>query len=145
VFNTYGGLNLARRPLNEQTSALYNLLQELNGAYAADIHTLNITKWVEELEANNRTFDELVKTRYDEKAQRTDLVVREVRIDVDAAYRTIIERIEALVIVEGLENYEAFIRRLNVVITKYNNILAQRQGRRSPLNPPQGDLESGTD
>jgi hypothetical protein len=57
-------------------------------------------------------------------------------LELDAAYRTIIERIEALVIVEGLENYEAFIRRLNVVITKYSNILAQRQGRRaSPPDP----------
>jgi hypothetical protein len=148
VFNTYGWLNLVQRPLNEQTSAIYNLLQELNGTYADDIHTINAGEWVKELEASNNTFEELVKARYDETAHRTDIVLREARLELDVAYRTIIERIEALVIVEGLENYDAFIRRLNVVITKYNNNLAQRQGRRShspspspsPLNPPKGDL-----
>jgi hypothetical protein len=45
----YGGID--KKPLNEQTSAGYNILQELNGKYAA-----------------------LMKQRFDEAAARTDIV-----------------------------------------------------------------------
>ncbi len=127
VFDTYG--NLARKPLNEETAAIHNLLQELNGTYAEDAKSTGIADWVKELEANNKAFEDLTKDRYDESAQRTDLVLKEVRTQVDAAYRTITERIDALALIEGGEAYETFIRRLNVVVEKYNNAIAARAGR----------------
>jgi len=132
LFDTYG--NIARKPLNEQTSAIYNLLQELKGAYAADVAAAGIDDWVQELEANNGAFDLLVKSRYDESAQRTNLVLKEERLRVDDAYRTIVERINALMLIEGGEAYENFIRQFNVVIEKYKNAIARRQGKAKPAN-----------
>ncbi len=86
---------------------------------------------MEELERKNQALDELIKQRYDESAQRSDLVLKEVRAQVDDAYRAITERIDALMLIEGSVVYEEFIRRLNVVIEKYNNTLARRQGNSS--------------
>ena len=129
VFDTYG--NVANKPLNEETSAIYNLLQELKGPYAADVSRTGLTDWVAELEANNSAFDKLVKDRYDESAARTGLVLKEVRLQVDAAYRTVTERIDALLLIEGDKVYEDFIRQLNVIIEKYKNTIAQRQGRKA--------------
>jgi len=127
VFDTYG--NLARKPLNEETSAIYNLLQELRNNYSADIGDLNLVEWVDELEAANQTFEALVKERYNESAARTEIILRQARLEIDAAYRSIIERIDALNLIEGNTVFNDFVRRWNVVIEKYNNIVAQRQGR----------------
>ena len=127
VFDTYG--NLAKKPLNEQTSAVYNLLQDLNGAYAADAATAGIKEWADELQAANEAFDRLIKDRYEESALKTDLVLKQVRQQVDGQYRLIIERINALVTIEGAEAYTEFIRYLNTIIARYTTTVAQRAGK----------------
>ena len=128
LFDTYG--NVAQKPLNEETSALYNLLQDLRGKYADDAEKTHLDEWADELETANKDFDRLVKDRYEESAEKTDLVLKQVRAQVDDAYRTITDRIDALVIVEGQDKYEGFIKNLNVVIDKYKNTIAQRAGRK---------------
>ena len=127
LFDTYG--NLAKKPLNEQTSGVYNILQDLKGAYAADALKVGITDWATELETANEAFDRLMKDRYEETALKTDIILKEVRLQIDAAYRTITERIDALVVVEGIAEYEEFIRYWNAVVAKYSAILAQRGGK----------------
>ena len=124
LFDTYG--NVAKKPLNEQTSAVYNILQELQGAYAADAKTVGIERWVAELKARNEVFDKLMKERFDEAALKSDVVVREARAALDTAYRGIIERIGALALVEGEADYGQFVRALNVVTEKYAAALARR-------------------
>jgi len=47
LFDTYG--NVANKPLNEETSAIYNLLQELEGKYATDVTAAGLTTWAAEL------------------------------------------------------------------------------------------------
>ncbi|MDR3001568.1 MAG: DUF6261 family protein [Fibromonadaceae bacterium] len=117
VFDTYG--NIAKKPLNEQTSATYNILQELEGKYANDVVAVGIGQWVAELKARNNAFGDLMKERFDESALKTDIVLKEARMELDKVYRTIVERINALVIVEGAAAYEAFIKTLNIIIKKY--------------------------
>ena len=127
LLDTYG--NIARKPMNEATSAIYNLLQELNGAYAADVALVGLTEWVTELQGCNNAFDQLMKSRYQETAMRTDLVLKDCRQDVDNVYHDIVERINASVVIEGDTAYAEFIRNLNVVIDKYTAILASRRGK----------------
>jgi hypothetical protein len=117
VFDTYG--NVANKPLNEETSAIYNLLQELQGKYASDVTTVGIEQWVTELEVRNKAFEKLVKERFDETAARTDIVLKYARAQLDLIYRSTIERINALAIVEGYDDYEAFIKTINAIIAKY--------------------------
>ena len=66
VFDTYG--NIAKKPLNEQTAAVYNVLQDLQGKFAADVTTVGIERWVAELQARNSAFGQLMKDRFDETA-----------------------------------------------------------------------------
>ena len=128
VFDTYG--NVAVKPLNEQTSAVYNLLQELQGKYASDTETVGITQWAAELQARNNAFSELMKERFDETGSRCDIVLREARAELDQSYFAIREKINALVIVEGEADYGNFIRTLNAVVAKYTAILNSRLGKR---------------
>ena len=127
LLDTYG--NLAAKPLNEQTSGVYNLLQDLRGKYANDAAETGLVEWMDELQAANEAFGNLAKDRYEETAMRTDLVLKDVRAQADAAYRTITERIDALVVVEGPQTYSEFIKYLNAIIAKYTATLAQRAGR----------------
>ena len=127
VFDTYGNVN--RMPLNEQTSAVNNLVHDLETAYAAEVLKVGINNWLAMLKAQNAAFAALVKSRNDENASRTELKMKQTRALTDQAYNTIVKRLNALVIVEGPTIYEGFIKKLNSFIEKYNNILAQRQGR----------------
>jgi len=121
VFDAYG--DVAHKPLNEETSAIYNILQELQGKYIPDVETVGIAYWVVELRNRNETFEKLVKERFDEAAGKTDIVLKEARAQLDKAYQIIVERINALAVVDGATAYETFIRTMNAVIAKYMAIL----------------------
>jgi hypothetical protein len=130
LFDTYG--NVVNKPLNEETSAIYNILQELKGKYTADVESVGLTLWVAELETRNGTFEGLVKERFDETAARTtDIVMKQARAQLDEVYRVIVERINALAVVEGVAAYETFIKTLNAVIAKYSAALHHHHHRHS--------------
>jgi len=124
VLDTYG--NLAAKPLNEQTSGVYNLLQDLN-ARIADAEKTGVAEWMTELQAANEAFSRLVKDRYDETAARSDIVMKDARAKLDAQYRIITARIEAIALLEGADRYIEFIKYMNSVIAKYATILAKRK------------------
>lgn len=127
LFDTYG--NLAKMPLNEGTSAIYNMLQELNGNYAGDVEKVGLKAWVQELENNNNTLGVLVKNRYEEAADKSDIKVKEIRTELDTTLHDLVDRIEALYLLEGNEIHAVFIRKVNIITEKYKNIIAQRYGR----------------
>jgi hypothetical protein len=123
VFDTYG--NLAAKPLNEETSAIYNILQEFTGRYAADASLVGLHIWTQQLDIANHAFDQLMKERYDETATRTHLVMKQCRVKVDEAYRVIIERLNALVVLQGeMPPFGDFILTFNAIIAKYATALA---------------------
>jgi hypothetical protein len=118
VLDTYG--NIARKPINEQTSAVYNLLKDLRSdKYAKDAADSGIEDWANELGKRNAVFESLVKERFDESAHKTDIVMKDARVQLDKAYHAITERIDAFLLLEGTLDYEEFIKTLNVVIAKY--------------------------
>ena len=134
VLDHYANLN--DKTYNEQTAAIKTLIATLNSNYAGDVATLALGEWLTELQANNNDFEELMGGRYSEEAEKTGLKMRQVRLDVDKAYRKIITRMEALVELNGPEDYTPFISELNVRIERYNNIVAQRQGRNEKPDEP---------
>jgi hypothetical protein len=131
ITGTYG--NVARKPLNEQTSALYNLIQDLRtDKITPDTEALSIAEWINELAVRNDAFEKLTKERFEEAAEKTHIILRETRNEIDAVYHKIIKRIEALVEVEGEEDYEPFVNTLNEVVAKYNVHRHQHHGHRAP-------------
>jgi len=140
LFDTYG--KVANKPLNEETSAIYNILQELKSKYTDDVESVGLTKWVTELESRNKTFEGLVKERFDETASRTtDIDMKQARSQLDDVYKTIVERINALAVVDGVATYEAFIKTLNAVIAKY----AVKHHHHKRMNPDSPDLQDSQD
>jgi len=126
VFDRFG--NVAQLPLNEETSAIYNLVQEVMTNHNADVVKLGLTLWMNKLNFDNKAYETLVKGGYEEEAAKTELKAKTTRAEVDKVVRQIIERIEALIVVEGETNFADFVRRLNLIFERYANTLAQRQG-----------------
>ena len=127
VLDKYG--NIARKSYDEETASIYNLLQEMNGTYANDIATLGLGDWVSQLEADNKAFDALMQTRYGETSSRTELRMVNVRTETDRCYRDTLDRLDALMLINGDEQYAPFVKDLNTRIDRFSNIIAQRKGR----------------
>jgi len=129
IVDTYG--NIARKPLNEQTSAVYNLLQELQGKYKEDIKKIGLEEWVNQLQITNQQFDTLVKDRYDEEAAKTDAVMKAVRKELDTVYKNLCDIINVFAMIESdKEVLESFIKTFNIIIAKYAAIMAQQAGKK---------------
>ena len=141
VFDTYG--NVTKKPLKEQTSAVYNILQELQGEkYGPDCAKVTISDWVGRLASENQTFDSLMTNRFDESAARCSIVLKDARRDVDESYKKICDLVTAYVIMEGEEPYAAFIKRLNEVIKKYSVKSHHRHGSGAEEDEAEDDSES---
>jgi len=143
VFDTYG--NISKKPINEQTSALINILQELKGPYLQDAQLLGLTDYITLIETHNNALEALVRERYDESTAKTDVVMREARQALDAAYDDITARINALALLEGGTVCENFIRSVNTVIGKYTAILNARLGRKHHKPHAGNDAENNVD
>jgi hypothetical protein len=127
TFDHYG--NLARKPYDEETASIYNFVQEMNGKHASDIAVLGLNDWVIQLDADNKAFEALLKTRYAEDAGKTDLRMKDVRRETDRNYRDILDRIDALILINGDSAYAPFVKELNIRVERYSDIIAQRKGR----------------
>lgn len=127
VFDNYG--NIAIKSYDAETAAITSLINDLQGIYAADAAVVGITEWVTELKANNTAFDDLKNNRYSEEANKTQLRMKQVRTSIDAVYYQILERINALIVVEGEANYTVFVNEINKRIDGYNKTLAIRKGK----------------
>jgi hypothetical protein len=119
VLHTYG--NVAKKTLNEETSAIYNLVQDLRSEkYGSDTRDASLMTWVDELETRNNAVEKLMRERFDEGASKSHIVLKQAREAVDALYHKLIKRLEALIEIEGEADYEAFVNTLNEIVAKYN-------------------------
>jgi hypothetical protein len=126
VLENYG--NIASKPLDQETAAIDDMYRELSsGDYPTLITLLDLNDWLAQLNLENQRFKELILARYSEVSKRPTSTMRAARTKVDKAFQDIVDTIEALVTLNGIEAYEPFIRELNTVIERYKNILARQQ------------------
>jgi len=123
LLDTYGKVN--QKSYSEQTADIINIMQEFRGAYADDVALLRITEMVDELERANNAFEALVVQRDVEAAAKNPDKMKDARAAADKAYHDIVERINAAVVMEGPENYAAFITRLNLLVDKYKLLITK--------------------
>jgi len=127
VLDTYG--NLAIKSYDAETGGLNSLINDFTTTYAADIATVGLTEWVTELQAKNKAFDDLKNNRYSTEAAKTILRMKEERVKTDAVYRQLVERINALIVVEGEGAYAGFVNELNKRIEGFDNTISIRRAK----------------
>jgi N12 class adenine-specific DNA methylase len=128
VLKNYG--NIAAKAFDQETAAIDDLLRELYDHYEPDIVLLGLNDWLMQLDTENRTFKRLMSERYAEVARRPATRMKAARAETDRTLRTMLDLVDALVKVNGAEEYRPFLNELNAVSERYKNQLAQAAGRK---------------
>jgi hypothetical protein len=113
--------------LAKETSAINSLLRNLE-SLNEDIGLIGAAGRLNELKTANRLFEKFQIERNVEKASKGLGNVKEARSETDAAYISVVKRINALALLHGNEMLESCIKEQNTVIEKYANTVARRKG-----------------
>ena len=141
LFDAYG--NLAQKPADEETSGIYNLIQDLEDKFAADVQKIGVADWVAELKANNESYDALVKSRDKESAEKPETKMKKIRTEIETVYRDTTAAVESLAKLtnstEEIVMYREFVLKLNTVLERYRNRIAQREGAANAKKQGKGE------
>jgi hypothetical protein len=158
---------------SEESAALYNLLQDLGGAYASDISLLGFADWVAALRQTEKDFLDARSERLDESFAKPKEKLRLVRSETDAVYTAMLHVLDARLLAAGLggdtvvnpedldtdahgdgEHFEPekhgnitynFVIEWNEALKKYRDLLQQRAGRRAKEKEDGDVSEDNTD
>lgn len=118
-------------PLQEETAVIFNLLNQLENNYGADIAAIGLQQKVAYLKESNTAFDKLYNDRTNEAAARASGNTRAARQTVDPLYRQLMSGIESLsAINDHVQPWADCIMLINQVIADAKNKLARREGGR---------------
>jgi hypothetical protein len=111
---------IERKPYEEEAAAVKILIVDLQTAFASDVSLLNFSVWVNEISAAQAAFEQIFLQRDLERANLPAERIRDVRRDIEAAYRQIIERIGAYTVMNGTTTTGMFIKLLNEKVVYFN-------------------------
>lgn len=139
LLSTYQGSDKAE--YNDETSRIRNYIQELRSEkYTADATAIGLTEWIEPLEEANETCATLADQYNTEQRDKNAAgKVRTLRLETDKAYRALVERINALTLLNGDEKYADLITRWNTRIDAYRNAISRRLGSGAGGSTGSGD------
>ncbi len=118
------GSSIARMNYQAETAALNDLIDNAknNDKLKAAITLLGLNPWFTKLEESNNKFNDLYIERIKENAQKPDLNLKELRKETAEQYKELVKHAEANALLNPSEQYENFIKQINNLIDKYNNI-----------------------
>ena len=145
---------------DEESSGIYNLLQDLDTHYTAEVNLLGLAPWVERLRQAEARFTAARTQRVQETADKPKESLIEIRKQIDLLYDSMINILEARLLADGLGGnividaddlkdgiYEAdtpdhlrgnitynFVIKWNVYAKHYHDLLAARSGRSRKKN-----------
>jgi len=141
VLHTYG--NVAAKPINEETSAVYNFVQELKSAKYGSLVTLTgLMPWVNKLELLNNEFENLIQERDRESASKNHVAVKIARREIDDAYKHIVQTINSLIYLDMLTNCGTFVDTMNAIIHRFAAMIKRHSHSASGAETP---AEDGTE
>jgi hypothetical protein len=161
--------NVLKATYAKESAAVYNLLQDLRGEYAADITLLALTDWVTALDTAEQNFASILNERQEEKAKKPKGEIVQVRRSGDLYVTAILNYADGRLLADGLggdfhgsresldtsihEGNEAFdpIKHGNInynfviiwneIAARYRLMIAQRLGRHAKGKDQNPDAE----
>ena len=125
-FDRYG--DLSRATQMEETGRMFNLIQDLNLIGSQKLDKAGISPFLKSLEQKNKDFVKALNLRIDEKGERdAPGTIKKKREAADAAYRRLVEVVNALIVVNGEASYQTFSRPVNALIDEMRATLAARR------------------
>lgn len=112
----------------KETTAISQMIQDMEANCQADLALTGLDEWFTDLKTKNEAFLAKMNERTDEQSGMQKGIVRDTRLQVEAAYHDLIKAINAMSICEvpaGLD-FNAPIDRLNAEVEHYRQILARK-------------------
>ena len=114
----------------KETTAIAQMIQEMEENVQADqaLTATGLIDWFQDLKQKNAAFLAKMNERTAEQAGQQKGIVREKRLDAEAAYKNVVRLINAAAIMEMPEglDWNSPIDRLNAEVEHYRQILARR-------------------
>ncbi|MDR1963302.1 MAG: DUF6261 family protein [Planctomycetaceae bacterium] len=122
----YGGI--AHKNYAEELAAVANLLQDFNGDYASKVALIDgLSAWIAELTAAAANLQTLIEERIAEKAAQPQERMKDIRREIDSVFIDLIDRINAVIILESPPNFLAFANELNEQFDSFNKIYSHKR------------------
>ena len=127
LFDKYGDpTSLAQ---TEESGVLHNLLQDLETFDSAKRTSLALDVWIADLKTKEEAFLAAAARRTEADAARQVGIVKETRTAAEAAYRSLVDTVNALAMINGDADYATFIEHVNAVVERQKGILKARSTR----------------
>ena len=105
--------------LDRETGLLLNLISDLETKSAADVTALALTPVVQAMKQANEKLREVTRARANDRAVQIVGQLKQAQHASDEAYRTLVQKVNALAVVEGEADYADFISKMNEQVKHY--------------------------
>jgi len=105
--------------LDRETGLLLNLISDLETKSAADVTALTLTPVVQAMKQANDKLREVTRARANDRAVQIVGQLKQAQHTSDEAYRTLVQKVNALAVVEGEADYADFISKMNEQVKHY--------------------------
>ena len=127
LFDKYGDpTSLAQ---TEESGVLHNLLQDLEAFDSSKRTSLALDVWIADLKTKEEAFLAAAAERTEADAARQIGIVKTTRTAAEAAYRSLVDTVNALAMINGDADYTTFIDHVNAVVERQKGILKARKTR----------------
>ena len=127
LFDKYG--DPTKLAQTEESGVLHNLLQDLEALDSSKRTALNLDVWITDLKTKENAFLAAAAERTEADAARQVGIVKETRTASEAAYRSLVDTVNALAMINGDAEYATFIDHVNAMIERQKAISKARVTR----------------
>ena len=138
--------------LDRETGLLLNLISDLETKSAADVTALSLTPVVQAMKQANDKLREVTRARANDRAVQIVGQLKQAQHASDEAYRTLVQKVNALAVVEGEADYADFISKMNEQVKHYKQEVLpkakKKDGGKQPGDggkPGEGGKKPGDD
>jgi hypothetical protein len=113
-----------------QTASVTSIINRLRSSdYAADVQTLGLLPWLDELEKCNEQFKVYVEETMREQINKPNVTTTVARRMTDSALRNITTRVTSQINLGNSDAFAGFAEEFNVLVKRYNTIQNEHLGR----------------
>ena len=134
LFDKYG--DPTKLAQTEESGILHNLLQDLEAFDSSKRTSLALDVWITDLKAKEEAFLAAAAERTEADAARRVGIVKETRTAAEAAYRSLVDTVNALAMINGDTAYATFIDHVNAMIERQKAISKARSTRAKKEDEP---------
>ena len=134
LFDKYG--DPTKLAQTEESGVLHNLLQDLNALSEEKRTALNLDIWIADLQSKEEAFLSAAAERTEADAARQVGIVKETRTAAEVAYRSLVDTVNALAMINGDTDYATFIDHVNAMIERQKAISKARTTRAKKEDTP---------